>query len=122
VEWVSYFRGTHAISQRQRGRSRFFAPTRGRVVARFLISLASPTQRGVGSFAFLAKGPQRHTQRVLCRTGKKLRRQRRYLPRSTSSGQALAKNARTGHLEPNFRPPFECITAPPVAIEAGRGG
>ena len=27
----------------------------------------------------------------------------RYLP-------ALAKNARTGHLEPNFRPPFERIS------------
>src|SRR5271157_38656 len=71
---------------------------------RLLISLASSTQWGAPSFALLAKGG--YDERI--RNGFRAERTKvasaASLPAlSTSSGQALAKNARTGH--PRAQPP-----------------
>ena len=46
----------------------------------------------------------------------------RYPPLRLRSGQALAKNARTGDLEANFRPPFEHIREAQIPLTRLKNG
>ena len=96
--WVSYFWGAHAISQRLRGRSPFFAPTRGRVAQAFdLAGITNTEECTVLRVLGAGAGTTNAYATDFVQNGQKVASGASLPAGSTSSGQALAKNARTGH-------------------------